>query len=63
MSRISIQSAIILVALMAAAYPILKQMYKFVDWLWKAGGKFITRVRDYTHANEIQNPFAKPDDD
>ena len=63
MSRISIQSAIILVALMAAAYPILKQMYKFVDWLWKAGGKFIARVRDYTHANEIQNPFAKPDDD
>ena len=63
MSRISIQSAIILVALMAAAYPILKQMYKFVDWLWKAGGKFIARVRDYTHANEIQNPFAKPNDD
>ena len=63
MSRISIQSAIILIALMAAAYPILKQMYKFVDWLWKAGGKFIARVRDYTHANEIQNPFAKPDDD
>ena len=63
MSRISIQTAVILVALMAATYPILKQMYKFVDWMWKAGGKFITRVRDYTHANEIQNPFAKPEDD
>lgn len=63
MSRISIQTAVILLALMALSYPVLKHMHKFVDWLWKAGGKFIARVRDYTHANEIQNPFAKPDDD
>lgn len=63
MSRISIQTAVILLALMALTYPVLKHMHKFVDWLWKAGGKFIVRVRDYTRANEIQNPFAKPDDD
>ena len=62
MDRISIQTAIIMVALMTLTHPILKQMYKFVDWLWVMVRKFFVRVRDYTHANEIQNPFAKPDD-
>ena len=62
MTRISIQAAVILLALMGASYTVLQQMHKFVDWLWREGKKFITRVRDYTHANEIQNPFSKIDD-
>ena len=50
-------------ALAVAAIPLVQGMCKFVDWLWKAGGKFIIRVRDYTHANEIQNPFSKIDEE
>jgi cation-transporting ATPase E len=63
MSQISIQTAIITGALILASYPLLQSMHKFVDWFWKVGGKFIVRVRDYTHANEIQNPFSKIDEE
>ncbi len=59
MSQISLQTAIIMGALILASYPLLHSTHRFVDWFWKVGGKFIARVRDYTHANEIQNPFSK----
>jgi cation-transporting ATPase E len=63
MSMITLQTAVILVALVLASLPLVQVMCRFVDWLWKAGGKFIIRVRDYTHANEIQNPFSKIDEE
>ena len=63
MSMITLQTAVILLALVIASFPLVQGMCVFVDWLWKAGGKFIIRVRDYTHANEIQNPFLKIDED
>ena len=61
-SHLSLQTAILTGALVVASIPLVQGMCKFVDWLWKAGGKFIIRVRDYTHANEIQNPFSKIDE-
>ena len=61
-SHISLQTGVLMGALAVAAIPLVQGMCKFVDWLWKAGGKFIIRVRDYTHANEIQNPFSKIED-
>lgn len=61
MSRLSLQTIVIGLALVALVKPTINLMTQFTEWAWLCGEKFIAEAKKYARDNQISfpNPFAK----